>query len=212
MLRIRLPKKIETVRPVSVVEDEEVVIRSDSFKRSPISLSMDELSQVLRGRGRAQIVWEYLRRGLDPWDGTPLDGSERHQQNATENDLPLLGGRARYRYEKHFSSNLNESVGTLIQTTRAKDGTTKLLLRLAADNLQVETVIIPWDDRQRSTLCVSSQVGCKQGCTFCLTGKMGKLRSLTTGEILYQVAVANAVCRSNDIYPIDNIVFMGKKE
>ena len=53
MLRIRLPKKIETVRPVSVVEDEEVVIRSDSFKGSPISLSMDELSQVLRGRGRA---------------------------------------------------------------------------------------------------------------------------------------------------------------
>ena len=169
---------------------------------------------VMQGRGRAQIVWQHLRLGLDPWDGSSLDGGEPDTLAplAAVDSLPTpLGGKARHEYQRAFgTTTLSESIAKLVQTTRANDGTTKLLLRCAADSLEVETVIIPWDDRQRSTLCVSSQVGCKQGCTFCLTGKMGKLRSLTTDEILCQVAVANAVCRSHSIYPIDNIVFMGE--
>lgn len=133
-------------------------------------------------------------------------------ESSAYSSLPSLGKQARYFYQQAFGTKrLTASIGRLIQSTRCHDGTTKLLLQLAHDHLQVETVIIPWDDRQRSTLCVSSQVGCQQGCTFCLTGKMGKLRSLTTDEILLQVAVANAVCRTKDmLYPIDNIVFMGK--
>ncbi len=47
----------------------------------------------------------------------------------------------------------------------------------------------------RTTVCISSQVGCRQGCTFCATGKMGKLRSLTTDEILVQMFFAQKVVR-----------------
>merc|ERR1711935_1138646 len=109
------------------------------------------------------------------------------------------------------------------QISISPDGTTKLLLQLVSDGLEVETVIIPWDDRGRSTICVSSQVGCRQGCTFCSTGRMGRLRSLTTAEILAQMYWANKIQRlipvhEKDfknpikIYPIDNCVFMGMGE
>lgn len=98
------------------------------------------------------------------------------------------------------------------QIQTSKDGTTKLLVKLASDGLEVETVIIPWDDRGRSTLCISSQVGCRQGCTFCATGRMGKLRSLTADEILAQVYFSRKVCRVLNILPVDGVVFMGMGE
>jgi adenine C2-methylase RlmN of 23S rRNA A2503 and tRNA A37 len=57
--------------------------------------------------------------------------------------------------------------------------------------------------RVRSTLCVSSQVGCQMGCTFCATGTMGLQGHLTAGEIVEQLAFA---CQFT---PIRNVVFMG---
>ena len=98
-------------------------------------------------------------------------------------------------------------VAKLAYLSRSSDSTTKLLLTLA-DGLQVESVIIPWKG-QRSTLCVSSQVGCKQGCRFCATGKMGKIRSLTSTEILAQLYFAKKIIRLNGLPEITNIVFMG---
>jgi len=58
----------------------------------------------------------------------------------------------------------------------------------------------------------SSQVGCRQGCTFCATGRMGRLRSLTSNEILAQVYFSRKVCRVLNIPPVDNVVFMGMGE
>ena len=109
---------------------------------------------------------------------------------------------------------IEETIGRLSHISTSNDGTTKLLIRMASDGLEVETVIIPWYDREkpRSTLCVSSQVGCAQGCTFCATGRMGRLRSLTSDEILAQVWYARKVCRVLDIPSVDNIVFMGMGE
>ena len=109
---------------------------------------------------------------------------------------------------------IEETIGKLSHISISSDGTTKLLIRMISDGLEVETVIIPWNDRERpkSTLCVSSQVGCKQGCTFCATGRMGKLRSLTSDEILCQVWYARKVCRTLSIPPVDNVVFMGMGE
>ncbi|KAL7459418.1 hypothetical protein ACHAWC_011144 [Mediolabrus comicus] len=63
----------------------------------------------------------------------------------------------------------------------------------------------------RTTVCISSQVGCRQGCTFCATGKMGKLRSLTTDEILVQFFFAQKIVRI-PLPPITNVVFMGMGE
>jgi 23S rRNA (adenine2503-C2)-methyltransferase len=71
----------------------------------------------------------------------------------------------------------------------SEDGTTKFLFRLE-DDRQVETALIPefFDDgvADRLTVCVSSQVGCMFGCSFCATGRMGLLRNLSTGEIVDQ--------------------------
>ena len=98
----------------------------------------------------------------------------------------------------------------------SRDGTTKFLLRLA-DGEQVETVLIPSDSREgarRWTQCLSSQVGCAMGCTFCSTGQMGFERNMSMGEILGQVLVARA--HLGDARPdrpvLRNLVFMGMGE
>lgn len=98
----------------------------------------------------------------------------------------------------------------------SRDGTTKFLLRLA-DGAQVETVLIPSDSREgarRWTQCLSSQVGCAMGCTFCSTGQMGFERNMSMGEILGQVLVARA--HLGDARPdrpvLRNLVFMGMGE
>jgi hypothetical protein len=111
-----------------------------------------------------------------------------------------------------LGSGIESSLARLSNMTTSSDGTTKLLLQLQRDGLLVETVIIPWDDRQKSTICVSSQVGCRQACTFCSTGRMGLLRNLSASEILSQLYWANKICRLQKMYPIDNCVFMGMGE
>jgi 23S rRNA (adenine2503-C2)-methyltransferase len=83
--------------------------------------------------------------------------------------------------------------------------TTKFLLK-TEDRLEVESVLIPM--QSGGTLCISSQVGCRMGCSFCETGRMGLLRNLTTAEIVSQVFAAYHLlgCRFR------NIVFMGMGE
>ncbi|PIE67781.1 MAG: 23S rRNA (adenine(2503)-C(2))-methyltransferase RlmN [Deltaproteobacteria bacterium] len=84
-------------------------------------------------------------------------------------------------------------------------GVIKFISRLA-DGLDIESVIIPM--HRRKTLCVSSQVGCRMGCRFCRTGKMGLIRNLTAAEIVSQVFVARHQIGSK----IRNVVFMGMGE
>ncbi len=89
----------------------------------------------------------------------------------------------------------------------SRDGTVKFLFRLE-DGRCVESVYIP--ERKRDTLCISSQVGCAVGCTFCLTAQMGFKRNLTPGEIVGQVLSA---IHHSDLAPSAfNIVFMGMGE
>ncbi len=90
----------------------------------------------------------------------------------------------------------------------SKDGTTKLTFK-CDDNAVVETVFIPAEGR--NTLCISSQVGCAMGCTFCYTAKMGLKRNLTAAEIVDQVVQARR--RMTEVNGhIGNIVFMGMGE
>ena len=94
------------------------------------------------------------------------------------------------------------------------DGTIKFLISLE-DGKQVETVLIPpsrspaANARARSTVCVSSQVGCGQRCTFCATGKMGLVRRLTAEEIAAQVEMAAACCDFRGLPRLANVVLMG---
>jgi 23S rRNA (adenine2503-C2)-methyltransferase len=88
----------------------------------------------------------------------------------------------------------------------SKDGTRKFLFQLF-DGQLIETVFIP--TKKRATLCISSQAGCKFGCSFCASGIGGWKRNLTTGEILGQVIWAMRVCQEADV---THIVFMGVGE
>jgi 23S rRNA (adenine2503-C2)-methyltransferase len=86
------------------------------------------------------------------------------------------------------------------------DGATKKFLLKTPDNMEIESVLIPM--QAGGTLCISSQLGCRMGCTFCETGRMGLLRNLTVQEIISQVFVARHVLG----YKVRNIVFMGMGE
>ena len=89
------------------------------------------------------------------------------------------------------------------QRQESTDGTVKSLLRLH-DGKLVECVSIPTSDRH--TICVSSQVGCAVGCTFCASGQNGVERDLTAGEIVWQVM------HHHRRRPVTNLVFMGSGE
>ena len=105
--------------------------------------------------------------------------------------------------KSHFSFDLPK----IIWSGTSKDGTKKYLMAFK-DGLSVETVFIPSEDR--NTLCISSQVGCAIGCTFCHTGTMGLSRNLSTHEIVGQLlAVINDLGTENRV---SNIVFMGQGE
>ena len=90
---------------------------------------------------------------------------------------------------------------------RSADGTRKLILKLE-DELEVEAVLIP--DDERLTLCVSTQVGCTLDCGFCLTGTMGLKRNLRPHEIIEQVLTAQDHFDPGE--RITNMVFMGMGE
>ncbi len=112
---------------------------------------------------------------------------------------------------KKFRSQLEQSfeirVPQIHDRQQSEDGTIKFLFRLS-DAKYIESVLIPEDHRQ--TFCISSQVGCDVGCTFCMTAQMGFHRNLTPGEILGQVlAIARDGCLSQ---PGFNVVFMGMGE
>lgn len=93
------------------------------------------------------------------------------------------------------------------QKQLSEDGTRKFLLELE-DGRFIESVYIP--EEGRDTLCISSQVGCGVGCTFCRTAQMGFIRNLKPGEILAQIftAIQDGCLREQGF----NIVFMGMGE
>ena len=90
-----------------------------------------------------------------------------------------------------------------VEAQRSSDGTVKYLFRTKEGNF-IETVYIPDDDR--ATLCVSSQVGCKMNCLFCMTGKQGYAANLTTNQII------NQVFSIPERDKLTNVVFMGMGE
>lgn len=90
-----------------------------------------------------------------------------------------------------------------IQTTESNDGTKKYLFKTEGGHF-IESVYIP--DENRATLCVSSQVGCKMDCLFCMTGKQGFIAQLTVTEMLNQIMSVPEADK------LTNLVFMGMGE
>ncbi len=108
------------------------------------------------------------------------------------------------RFTQNLKKDLILSPGQIIESFD-EDSLTKFITRLE-DGKKIESVIIPMNNRY--TLCVSSQVGCKRGCKFCQTAKLGFSRNLTAQEIIGQVYNAKFNLKKN----IKNIVFMGMGE
>ncbi|HPR59187.1 MAG TPA: 23S rRNA (adenine(2503)-C(2))-methyltransferase RlmN, partial [Bacteroidales bacterium] len=139
-------------------------------------------------------------------------------------ELGLPGFTARqiadWLYKKEISSmdemtNLSKDVRNILQEKYdfgliapskvqvSSDGTKKYLFPAGKHNF-IEAAFIP--EETRSTLCVSSQVGCKMGCLFCMTGKQGFQSNLTAGEIVNQVRSLP------ERRQLTNIVYMGMGE
>ncbi len=112
---------------------------------------------------------------------------------------------------KRFRAKLRETCVIRLPEVRRRsasaDGTVKFLFELE-DGEHVESVYIP--EEGRDTLCISSQVGCAVGCTFCMTARMGFRRNLRAGEIVGQVlqVIRQGLLAENGF----NIVFMGMGE
>lgn len=136
------------------------------------------------------------------------------KKGAEAHDVPDLPSRARILFSTKFKS-VTSHVQTQLDST---DGRTTKLLISFQNGLSAEAVIMRHDSSIgkyaggrrsgacRATLCVSSQVGCKMGCTFCATGRMGFKGNLTSGEIIEQLVHAS------QITSIKNVVFMGMGE
>lgn len=139
-------------------------------ERGGISMTVDELALTLGGRGRARLAWDLYSIGVDPqnWYGRVIHLGHDDFESILEL-LPSnrrsqrLGPKALSKLASLYPQTggmVEGGVASLSYVSQTFDKTTKLLLRLA-DGLEVETVIIPWKG-SRSTLCVSSQVGCRQ--------------------------------------------------
>jgi 23S rRNA (adenine2503-C2)-methyltransferase len=105
----------------------------------------------------------------------------------------------RQRLKENFTIGLSSPVKVQI----SKDGTKKYLFETNEQRF-IETAYIP--DKDRVTLCISSQVGCKMGCLFCMTGKQGFQANLNANEILNQIRSIP------EFHELTNIVFMGMGE
>lgn len=152
----------------------------------------------------------------------PLKNNVSNKKNRNKVQLP----KALLDFLQNPDNGFVTISSTVDQARTSADGsTTKLAVRLH-DGYLVESVLMRYNskDRGRASLCVSSQVGCAMGCTFCATGTMGIRGDLTTGEILEQIVHAgrvlaqeyldrlkeNHVNAKHDL--VRNVVFMGMGE
>ncbi len=97
----------------------------------------------------------------------------------------------------------------IVKTLTSSDGTEKYLFRLADGNV-IEGVLMRY--KYGNTQCVSTQVGCRMGCKFCASTLGGRVRDLTSGEILSQVLLINALHAEGKERGVTNVVLMGSGE
>lgn len=156
-------------------------------------LELNELEKLItkewnerKFRARQMMIWLY------------------HKRATTFDEMTVLS--------KDFRRFLNESayiskLKLINRTVSDEDDTVKFLFELEDGN-QIESVLIY--DAERITVCVSTQVGCAQGCKFCATGRMGLIRNLTAAEIIDQVMMVEEIEFGGKA--VTNVVFMGMGE
>ncbi len=119
-------------------------------------------------------------------------------------DFSLMKNISKITIEK-LKENFTISMPKVIKRLDSKDGTIKLLLAFDDGNI-IETVIMKY--KHGNSICLSTQVGCRMGCRFCASTLDGRLRDLTSGEILSQILLSEKLLEER----ISNIVLMGSGE
>lgn len=162
----------------------------------------------------AAVRTEFENAGINPHCIPLIWKFVVQNPNCEWDDIPSLPSAAYSLLRSKFKPSTS-TVHKIIDST--DQVTTKLLLKLQ-NGAFVEAVVMRYDSSlgkyggeprpggPRSTLCISSQVGCKMGCTFCATGSMGFKNNLSSGEIVEQLVHASRIS------PIRNVVFMGMGE
>ncbi|MDU9399349.1 RNA methyltransferase [Pseudomonas sp. zfem003] len=154
-------------------------------------MRIHDLDQQLAALGAKPI---HRDRMLRAWlQGKPLDSGRPRQQ--ADDFLPL-----RVREALPALTETLDGLARLRSEHPGGDGSARLLVGLG-DGQMVESVLLP-----RDGLCVSSQVGCAVGCVFCMTGKSGLLRQVSSLEIVAQVVLARRYRK------VRKVVFMGMGE
>lgn len=167
---------------------------------------MDRLPQLL-GLTQNELISYLESLGEPAYRGRQLFGDLHRRRIRSFEEMTDLPKDLRAR----LTGVANASNLTIESRYISADGTRRYLMK-TRDNRPVETVFIP--EERRDTICFSSQSGCPLQCTFCLTAKLGLLRSLTAGEIVEQIIIA-----LNDAYGVGikpprgtNLVGMGAGE
>lgn len=149
--------------------------------------TLDELTALVVELGLPKFTGKQLSEWLYQKDISSID----EMTNLSKKNRELLSSK--YEFGLVNSTKVQESV----------DGTKKYLFPTVKGKF-VETAMIP--DEDRKTVCVSSQVGCKMGCLFCMTAKQGFQGQLTAGEIVNQIR------NIPEWHEVSNIVYMGMGE
>jgi len=174
--------------------------RSGSFNGSKGTF---EMLPDIKELTKEQLILWLENRNIKPYRAKQILKWIYVRQAETFEMMTDVGKDIRKCLARHFSINRLEKV----RTETSQDGSKKFLFKLI-DGKYIESVLIP--EKNHYTLCISSQVGCAQGCRFCLTGRGGWVRNLTKGEIIAQVRdVANDLDNSKRL---TNIVMMGMGE
>ncbi|HBC29345.1 MAG TPA: 23S rRNA (adenine(2503)-C(2))-methyltransferase RlmN [Prevotellaceae bacterium] len=156
-------------------------------KKALLGMSLDELRSVADGLGMPAFTAGQMARWI----------YKRHVQGI--GDMTDISLRMRGLLAEHYTIGCQPPA----DCQRSADGTVKYLFPTAGGQM-VESVYIP--DGDRATLCVSSQVGCRMGCRFCMTGRQGFHGNLEVADILNQIYSLPERER------LTNVVFMGQGE
>tara|TARA_B100000513_G_scaffold66919_1_gene26526 strand:- start:15 stop:1043 length:1029 start_codon:yes stop_codon:yes gene_type:complete len=159
----------------------------------------------IRGLSEDQIIEFFEKKGFDSYRGRQVYEWIWRKSCYSFDDMTNISKDLRDVLDNHFV--INHIQVDKIQ--KSFDGTIKNAVKLHDDHT-VESVLIPTDDR--TTACVSSQVGCSLDCKFCATSKLKRMRNLNPDEIYDQVVTINDQSLKYFNRPLSNIVYMGMGE
>ncbi|MCY1721131.1 23S rRNA (adenine(2503)-C(2))-methyltransferase RlmN [Prolixibacteraceae bacterium Z1-6] len=157
------------------------------------------MKESLFGKTLTELQEVVMELGLPKFTAKQITDWLYKKQISSIDEMSNLSKKARELLNARFEYGLTN----YIKVQASTDGTKKYLFP-TIQNKFIETAMIP--DRDRKTVCVSSQVGCKMGCLFCFTAKQGFQGHLSAGEIINQIKSID------EVEEVSNIVYMGMGE